>query len=49
MGANGGPVVYLYNGILALKENEMMPLATAQMALENVILSELSQRKTIII
>ena len=36
-------VVYLYNGILALKKNEIMPFAAMWLDLENIMLSEISQ------
>ena len=42
-------VVYIHNGILALKKNEIMPFAATWMDLEMIILSEISQRKTNII
>ena len=43
-------MVYIHNGILAIKKNEIMPFATTWMDLESVILSEISQteRKNII-
>ena len=36
-------MVHIYNGILARKRNEIMPFAATWMALEIVILSEVSQ------
>ena len=36
-------VVHIYNGILAIKKNEIMPFAATWMDLEIVILSEVSQ------
>ena len=36
-------VVHIYNGISAIKNNEIMPCATTWMDLENIILSEISQ------
>ena len=42
-------VVYIYNGILAIKKNEIMSFAATWMDLEIVILSEASQTQTNII
>ena len=42
-------VVPIYNGILAVKKNEIMPFAATWMDLDIVILSEVSQRKINII
>ena len=44
-------VVHTYNGILAIKKNEIMPFAATWMDLEIIILNEVSQtqRKTNII
>ena len=39
-------MVYIYNGILAIKKNEILPFAAMWMDLENTMLSEISQRKT---
>ena len=36
-------VVYVQNGILAIKKNEIMPFAAKWMDLEIIILSEVSQ------
>ena len=41
--------VYIYNGILVIKKNEVMPFAATWMNLENIIISEVRQRKTNII
>ena len=38
-------MVHIYNGILAIKKNEVMPFAATRMHLETVILSEVSQTK----
>ena len=35
-------VVHTYNGILAIKKNEIMPFIATWMGLESVILSEVS-------
>ena len=41
-------VAYIYNEILlSIKENETMPFTASWMELEIIILSEISQRKTI--
>ena len=45
-GVNQDDVVHMYNGLLALKQNQILPFATTQMELEIIILSEVSQRKT---
>ena len=39
-------VVHIYNGILPIKKNEIMPFAATWMDLEIIIQSEVSQRKT---
>ena len=36
-------VLYLYNGILVIKTNEIMPFAATGLDLEIIILSEVSQ------
>ena len=36
-------VVHTYNGILAIKESEIMPFAATWMDLEIIVLSEVSQ------
>ena len=38
-------VVYIYNGILAIKKNEIMPFAAKWMDLEMIILSEVRERQ----
>ena len=40
---------YIYNGILAIKRNEIMTFAAVQMDLEIIILSEINQIKKYII
>ena len=42
-------VINIYNGILAIKKNEILPFAETWMDLENIILSEASQTKVSII
>ena len=39
----------IYDGILAIKKNEIMPLTATGMDLEIIILSDVSQTKTNII
>ena len=34
---------YIYNGMLAIKKNEILPFATTWTDLEGIILSEISQ------
>ena len=41
--------VYIYNGMLAIKKTEILLLTAMQMGLENIILREISQRKTYIV
>ena len=36
-------VVYMYNEIITIKNNEILPFATVGMDLENIMLSEISQ------
>ena len=36
-------VVYIYNGILAVRKNEVIPFAAMWMQLEGIMLSEVSQ------
>ena len=38
-------VVYVYNGILAIKKNEITPFAVTRMDLEITILIEVRERK----
>ena len=38
-------VVHIYNGIVIIKKNEIMPFATTQMDLETVTVSEVRQRE----
>ena len=42
-------VVHIYNGILAIKKNEIMSFAARLSDLERVILSQVKQRKVNII
>ena len=36
-------IIYIYNGILAIKRHEILPFATTWMDLEGIMLSEISQ------
>ena len=38
-------VIYIYNGMLATKKNEIMPFAATWMDLEMIIQSEVSQKE----
>ena len=38
-------VIYICNGILAMKKKELMPFSATWMDLENIILSEMSDSK----
>ena len=38
-------VVYIYNGILAIQKNEIMPFAVIWMGLEIIILNEVSEKE----
>ena len=38
-------VVHIYNGILAIKENEIMPSVATWVDLEIIILSEVNQKE----
>ena len=38
---------YIYNGILAIEKNEILPFAATWMDLDNIILTEVSQGKQI--
>ena len=40
-------VIYIYNGMLATKKNEIMPFAATWMDLEIIILSEVSQTENL--
>ena len=44
-----GNMVHTYTGLLAIKKNEILPSAATWMDLENIILSDVRQRKTNII
>ena len=39
-----GDVVHIYNGLLVIKKNEIIPFTETWMNLEIIILSELSQK-----
>ena len=41
-GIDKNDVMYIYNGILTIKNNEIMPFAATWMDLEIIILSEVS-------
>ena len=38
-------VVYIYNGMLAIKKNEIMPFAATWMDIKMIILREVSQKE----
>ena len=38
-------VVYIYNGVLLGKQNEILPFATTWMELEGIMLSEIRERQ----
>ena len=38
-------MVYIHNGILVIRKNEILPFAATWMDLENIMLSKRSQRK----
>ena len=38
--------MHIYNGMLAIKKNEILLFVTTWMELEGIMLSEISQRKT---
>ena len=38
-------MIHIYNGILAIKKNEIMPFVATWMDLEIIILSEISQKE----
>ena len=40
------PTVYIYNGMLAIKKNKILPFETTWIDLEGIMLSKISQRKT---
>ena len=48
-GIDKGDVVHIYNGILLSHKKGIMPFAATWMELQNIILSEVSQRQTNII
>ena len=48
-GIDKDDVVHIYDGMLAIKKNEILLFAATWMYLEIIILSEVSQRKTHII
>ena len=38
-----GDVVYIYDGVLLIKKNEILPFATTWMELDSIMLSEITQ------
>ena len=39
-------MIYIHDGILAIKKNEILPFATTWMDLEGIMLSEICETKT---